>query len=235
MYNIDAVVVVCSLALWRDCISRVLAAEFPNIPVLAFPDLREWGSVSEWHGHSPLLLISEAGGDVDLEDISKILEHKSDMKVVVLSKSSNISRILEVMSVGVQAYIPNNLTLEIAMKAIHLVLVGGSFFPATSFLEKKAVHSSGSVGLNPNEDLRISRRELDIIAGVSCGRSNASIAKALNLRESTIKVHVRNIMKKIGVNTRTAIAYRSKDIFYSSLVNKVYSSLGEEFLESKRG
>ncbi|MDT3377902.1 response regulator transcription factor [Labrys neptuniae] len=235
MYAVDAIVVVCPLALWRDCISRVLAVEFPNIPVLAFSDLREWYSVSDWHGDSPLLLISEARGGIDLESVAEILERKRDMKTVVFSKNGNISRILEVMSVGVQAYIPNNLTLEIAMKAIHLVLVGGSFFPVASFFEKKATRGAVPVGQGPKGDFRISRRELEIIAGVSCGRSNASIAKALNLRESTIKVHVRNIMKKIGVNTRTAIAYKSEDIFHSSLINEVYSDLGEAFLESKRG
>lgn len=235
MYAIDAIVVVCPLALWRDCISRVLAAEFPNIPVLAFPELREWYSVGEWHGHSPLLLISDTSGSIDLKSIVELLRQKRDIKIAIFSKNNNMSRIIEVMSVGVQAYIPNNLTLEIAMKAIHLVLVGGSFFPVVSFFEKKAMRGAISAGQRPNGDSRISRRELEIIAGVSCGRSNASIAKALNLRESTIKVHVRNIMRKIGVNTRTAIAYRSEDIFYSSLVNEVYSNFGEVFLESKRG
>lgn len=221
MSTVDTIVLVCPLALWRDCVGRVLAAEFSNVPILAFSDLREWYAVSDWHGQSPLLVIFEIGQSVTLDDLRVIISRKPNIGIAIISDNSNPSRIIEAINIGVRAYIPNDQSIEIALKAIQLVIVGGSFLPISSLRQDVPVHKPVMITSKAKYKFNISRRQFEIIAGVSRGKSNADIAQDLNIKEATIKVHIRNIMKKMGVNTRTAIAYKSKEMLQSSFFPKI--------------
>ena len=53
----------------------------------------------------------------------------------------------------------------------------------------------------------LSSREKDVLEGLVAGKANKIIAYELNMRESTVKVHVRNIMKKLHATNRTEVAY----------------------------
>ena len=55
----------------------------------------------------------------------------------------------------------------------------------------------------------LTEREMDVVALLHEGLSNAQIAKALWISESTAKVHVRHILRKLGVRTRTEAAVRA--------------------------
>jgi DNA-binding NarL/FixJ family response regulator len=45
------------------------------------------------------------------------------------------------------------------------------------------------------------------------GKANKIIAYELNMRESTVKVHVRNIMKRLNARNRTEVAFKTRDLF----------------------
>jgi DNA-binding CsgD family transcriptional regulator len=54
---------------------------------------------------------------------------------------------------------------------------------------------------------RLTKRETEIASQIFKGLKNAEIAKRLFISEITVKKHIQNICRKIGVNNRTAIAY----------------------------
>jgi len=54
-------------------------------------------------------------------------------------------------------------------------------------------------------------RERHVIGAIKQGKSNKIIAYELSMCESTVKVHVRHIMKKLGARNRTAVAMRFDD------------------------
>lgn len=60
----------------------------------------------------------------------------------------------------------------------------------------------------PNENC-LTKRQDDVLELVKLGRSNKEIARSLNLSESTVKIHVRQLMKKMGVANRTQVALRA--------------------------
>ncbi|WP_448147114.1 response regulator transcription factor [Labrys miyagiensis] len=91
-------------------------------------------------------------------------------------------------------------------------MAGGVFVPAASLIRAASEPVTMRPELAGRPHAPISPRQLSIIAAVSRGKSNAAIANELNLRESTVKVHIRNIMKKLKVKSRTAIAHKSRDI-----------------------
>ena len=53
---------------------------------------------------------------------------------------------------------------------------------------------------------RFSPRERDILAALAQGESNKEIARKLDLAESTVKIHVQNIFKKLNMSSRVQVA-----------------------------
>ena len=56
------------------------------------------------------------------------------------------------------------------------------------------------------EKAGLTRRERDVLGLLSAGKTNREIAQTLFLSESTVKVHVRHVLRKIGARTRTEAA-----------------------------
>ena len=56
-------------------------------------------------------------------------------------------------------------------------------------------------------------RQAEVVQALRKGKANKIIAYELNLRESTVKVHIRNIMKKLKATNRTEVAYKLNDMF----------------------
>jgi DNA-binding NarL/FixJ family response regulator len=66
----------------------------------------------------------------------------------------------------------------------------------------------GSVKKGAGEEIGLSKRELSILEALQAGGSNLEIAKELFLAEQTVKFHLTNIYRKLGVSTRTeAVRY----------------------------
>jgi two-component system nitrate/nitrite response regulator NarL len=72
--------------------------------------------------------------------------------------------------------------------------------------------------LAPADDARatLTRRECEVLRLIRRGLSNAQIAKTLWIEESTAKVHVRNILRKLGARSRTEAAVLAADLELSS-------------------
>jgi DNA-binding NarL/FixJ family response regulator len=58
---------------------------------------------------------------------------------------------------------------------------------------------------------KLSRRELQVLEGLSQGKSNKEIARDLDLQEPTIKLHVKTLYRKIGAGNRTQAALIAKE------------------------
>jgi DNA-binding NarL/FixJ family response regulator len=97
--------------------------------------------------------------------------------------------------------------------------VGGYCLPPETFLSRKlalAPVQAISAGNAPPEslenaragldELRLTARERDIMRCLREGRQNKFIAHELGISESTVKVHLRNIMKKLHASNRTQVA-----------------------------
>jgi DNA-binding NarL/FixJ family response regulator len=104
---------------------------------------------------------------------------------------------------GVDAYIPTYLEPGTALKALSFVVAGGKFFPPESLFEPAGACASRSL---QDGAVRLTQRQFDIIEALQLGHSNKMIARRLNIAEATVKIHIRQIMRKLGVNNRTQIA-----------------------------
>ena len=58
-----------------------------------------------------------------------------------------------------------------------------------------------------------SPRQLSVLEGLRQGKANKTIAHELTMRESTVKVHIRNIMRKLNATNRTQVAFLTNAMF----------------------
>lgn len=61
----------------------------------------------------------------------------------------------------------------------------------------------------PAGRLEVTTRELEVIASLAKGKSNKMIGRELNMREGTVKVHIRSLLKKLNATNRTQLALRA--------------------------
>jgi len=128
----------------------------------------------------------------------------------VLSDYEDAENIRQAFELGVRGYIPTSLASLVAVGAMHLVCIGGTFAPAAALLSHSD-RPQGSAGEPLIEGF--TQRQAQILDCLRRGMANKLIAYELSMCESTVKVHVRNIMKKLKATNRTQVVYLTRGFF----------------------
>lgn len=131
--------------------------------------------------------------------------------VVVLSDVEDTDRIVDALNRGACGYIPTNLSLAVAIEAMRLVRAGGKFVPASSLIAAHRVAESVESSQRPSAGV-FTARQIAVVEALRMGKANKLIAYELNMCESTVKVHVRNIMKKLKAKNRTQVAFMAGEL-----------------------
>jgi|SRR6185437_9193340 len=150
--------------------------------------------------------------------------------LVVLVDEEVPDDVVIVLQSGAEGYLSNQSTPDLVLRALSFVLEGGTYFPrsAVTFHPFPGGASLNSVteasSAEPHTALsafsaftaeqslvdshlsELSERQRAILERLCRGEPNKIIGRALNLPESTVKVHVREIMRKLSVSNRTQVA-----------------------------
>lgn len=110
----------------------------------------------------------------------------------------------DAMSMGASGFFPKSLAADTMVNAIRFVLSGERYFPFDL-----SMTTSGADA--PGDYHGLTAREKQTLEGLCAGQSNKEIARDLDLQEVTIKLHVKNILQKMGVKNRTQAALRARD------------------------
>ena len=133
------------------------------------------------------------------------------MKKTILVFGLLILALLLLFQFSKYAVISGDLNSEIVIALIAIV-----FFFVGVYLNKKSLHKkttiSGEINHKKIEDLEISKREYEVLLGISEGLSNKEIGEKLFVSESTIKSHVSNLLSKLNAKRRTQALQIAKDL-----------------------
>ncbi|MBE9541776.1 MAG: response regulator transcription factor [Proteobacteria bacterium] len=145
-----------------------------------------------------------------IEAIKRILEVKPDIKILMLTVSEDDEDLFSAVKAGAMGYLLKNVDSEHLVDSVHQVARGEATVSAALtdkiFAEFRAMSSRGEdKKVSSPKDL-LSKRENEILIHVSQGESNKEIANALNIAESTVKIHVQNILKKLNLSSRVQAA-----------------------------
>jgi DNA-binding NarL/FixJ family response regulator len=212
-----AIVLIEKRPLVRDYVTRALEL-MRCFSVVAHASVDEWVGGSK-DTQASIVLLSAAGGMSDPATKSALTAVWALMPrppVVVLSDVEDTGEIVDALAAGVRGWIPTSLSLDVAVHAIRLVNAGGTFVPARSLLTMEH-NLDNSPQAPPLRDSIFTARQLAVIEALRRGKANKIIAYELNMRESTVKVHVRNIMKRLNARNRTEVAFRFHELLGSEV------------------
>ncbi|WP_170152997.1 response regulator transcription factor [Roseiarcus fermentans] len=213
----DRILVVYDKLFLAECLKSVLQTSL-NAPVQICSSLDEICDEGREGDARLILFLIDTVKTPDTYDLLRQATAVAKAPVVVLSHSREQRVVREVMQCGAKAYIPMMTGISVAIEAVRFVLAGGTYVPPESLMEtgREPVAGLALETVNP-----VTLRELSIIQAIQQGKSNKIIAYELKLCESTVKVHIRNIMRKLNAKNRTAVAVRSAELLVAPELGKI--------------
>ena len=148
--------------------------------------------------HEPDLLIVDLGDNGDVGEHTFFDEARRRaplLRIIALSASSEPARITRVLAAGASAYVTKRAQAEDFATAVR------QSFEQSVFMRGNAYGSAGRS--DAEKEARLTRRESEILRLVAEGKPNQGIARDLWITEQTVKYHVSNIYRKLGVANRT--------------------------------
>jgi len=198
-------------ALVRGSLALALEAAEGRFRSASFAGLGEWLRNDQVHGETAAILlgIGPTGADDPglAEDLQLLAREFGHIPAIVLGDAEDPSHVLTILGHGARGYIPTSVSLSVAVEAISLARAGGLFVPATSLMQIPRTSLERPRAGSPVDQL-LTDRQAAVAEAVSKGKANKIIAYELNLCESTVKVHIRSIMKKLQARNRTEVAFK---------------------------
>jgi DNA-binding NarL/FixJ family response regulator len=192
---------------WRECIRRSMQSAF-SLPILTCSTLPEL-ELALKAASAAIVIVSwlEASNEVNTNVLTALSELIPNVPVVVLAQANDVDLARTAIRHGAKGYIPCTLGFDITIEAVRFVLAGGTYVPMDCML---ATGPSLLASPAPRPSGGVTAREAAVIRAIQQGKPNKVIAYELNMCESTVKVHVRNLMKKMKAKNRTDLAMRAQ-------------------------
>lgn len=150
--------------------------------------------------------------------IQHIFANASSVKVILLLVDAGIeSDLLECVEAGVQGCILEEASLDNLKQAICDVVAGGLYFSPqmTGFIFRKFAEVSQKTSNNIQQNSEdITSRQLEIARLIEAKLSNKEIAKRLSLSVNTVKNHIHQLLKRLGLKTRLEVAEYARRNFW---------------------
>ena len=207
------VIVVESRIFLRECIQRSIqsALSIPVETLTSFSELDEQRTIES--ARLVIISLGETNTQESAEALNIISNLAPSLPTIVLSSKYNFEVMRAVIGYGAKGYIPMTMGFELAVEAVRFVLAGGTYVPAEYILS--AIPSAVTPSRPPGAGA-ITGRELAVVRAIHQGKPNKIIAYELNMCESTVKVHVRHIMKKLRAKNRTDVAIKATTLLACS-------------------
>jgi two-component system nitrate/nitrite response regulator NarL len=142
------------------------------------------------------------------EALKMLLEELPDMPVLMLTVSEASEDLLGTLQSGAKGYLLKNIDAEYFVDSIRRVARGEAVV-APQMTGKLVAGLKGGPREAPagaSDKDKLSAREREILALLARGASNKEIAREFLLAESTVKIHVQNILRKLNLSSRVQAA-----------------------------
>jgi two-component system, NarL family, response regulator len=145
-----------------------------------------------------------------LETCQQMRLHRPNLRILVLTSNYHPQLIEELIGANVNGYCLKGLASDSIVLAIRSIVAGASWWDNTASNEIFSAFRDPEKQLLPTLTTELNavltKREQEILALVSMGKSNQEIATALYIATGTVRVHVHTILSKLSVRDRTQAA-----------------------------
>ena len=154
-----------------------------------------------------VLLDLNMPGMSGLETLQLLLQDCPDSAVVMLTVSEDAQDLAAALKAGASGYLLKNIDTEYLTRAVRRAAAGETVVAEAMTAKLVAQLQAGGRTAEPASDIdRLTPREKEILECLARGESNKVIARSLDLSESTVKIHVQNVLKKLNLSSRVQAA-----------------------------
>jgi DNA-binding NarL/FixJ family response regulator len=203
----------------QECLMTAFENLQPRLRILPFKGLED--CIDNRHARFDLILYyshAAAGAEPSaFQDVAAVCQAFPNIRLIVLSDADDALQpktIGGMLKSGAHGFIPTQTTgIPITAAAIHFVSAGGTFAPVDLLLNGGAERAAALPDKSPHNCF--TSRQMTVLFHLQRGNANKIIAHELGMSESTVKVHVRNIMRKMNATNRTQAVYKARQLWES--------------------
>jgi DNA-binding NarL/FixJ family response regulator len=203
------IVIIDDRILLRECFARSIEAAREMTSALCFSTVKEWQAVADEQSSVSLILLCCSSRTIAASnaDIELLVKSAGGTPVVLVCDEEDYEVIQKALKHGARGFIPASVNLQLAVMAMHLVTAGGVYLPESILNASKTVTPEADTAAKPPLHGLLTERQAAVVDELRQGKPNKIIAYDLKMQESTVKVHIRNVMKKLNAKNRTEVAF----------------------------
>ena len=191
--------------LFRKGVSQLIAMA-PHLQLVGEASSGELGVAKARELDPDLILLDlHMKGMNGIDTLKAIRDAGVDSRVVILTVSDSADDLVAAIRSGADGYLLKDMEPEDLLAAIDQTLNGSTVIgEQLNGMLARAIREEATS--NQRDSATLTKREQEILHGLAQGLSNKLIARNLDITEATVKVHVKNLLKKLGFRSRLEAA-----------------------------
>ncbi len=204
--KIQRIVIIDDHPLLRKGLQQ-LADLSPEIEIIGETDNGKQGLTTVQALQPDLVLLDlNMPGMNGLETLSALKQQQPALKVVILTVSDAHEDVVAALRGGADGYLLKDMDPEELLNKLH-ELAQGRLVMSPSIAESLALAlRAENQSTEESGAAELTEREREILVHIRAGESNKLIARKLDIAETTVKVHVKHLLKKLGLKSRVEAA-----------------------------
>ena len=139
-----------------------------------------------------------------LSGLQRAIEHGAGQPVALMSGAATRETAEQALEIGAAGFLPKTVSAKSLINAVRFMAMGEQYAPIDFMTAREEATS------HPLAD-KLTEREMQVLRGLTEGKSNKEIARDLDLTEPTIKLHMKTLYRKVGASNRTQAALIAKE------------------------
>ena len=160
---------------------------------------------------SVIAILSVSSGDHALAELALLQQASPATRIVLMADAFDLKQMVAAFKMGARAYLLQKIGALALIDSLRLVTCGEKVIPGAllEHLPDTLMNSRSKPEIPVEIGNLLSQREMDTLRCLVLGYPNKVIASRLDISEPTVKVHVKAILRKFGVQNRTQAAIRA--------------------------
>lgn len=150
------------------------------------------------------------GGSVEVEEatLTELRDRYPAGRVLVLVEKFELSPMMQALRAGVSGYLVSDLSAARLVESLEMVAAGEKVLPPQllDILGDETLRPDAETSATSLSSANLSDREMQLLRCLVAGMPNKLVARRLDISEATVKVHVKAVLRKLGVRNRTQAA-----------------------------
>ena len=198
--------------LLRDTLRSFLQQQ-DGIEICTVGDLDEAIASLDSGEHYDLILLDYTmPGMNGLDGLRRLLDRPDTGPVALISGIAETEVALQAVQMGAQGFLQKTMPAHALLNAIRFMATGERFVPVELILDLVPDPVQPKQSAQDTRDMTLTPRETEVLAALCRGQTNKEIARALNLSEPTIKLHVKTLYRRLGATNRTQAAMIARNM-----------------------